>query len=99
MIFFGILIAAFAVGFILAIQYCTKAIAPVACALGLFISLFCLVITNYNNCQKAKVEALSSANIKPLSEEQVYNMSKAELDKCYTITTLNGSYYYIIQEK
>lgn len=68
----------------------------------LVIMLICLGIawvSSANQLEKKKIEALSAVGIEYLDKDTVYNMSKAELDKCYSVTTLNGTYYYKIEEK
>jgi len=65
----------------------------------LFFMLICLGIasvSNANKLEKKKIEALSAVGIEYLDNDTVYNMSKAELDKCYSVSTLNGTYYYKI---
>ncbi len=65
-------------------------------------TLICLVsawVSSANQLEKKKIEALSAVGIEYLDKDTVYNMSKAELDKCYSVTTLNGTYYYKLEEK
>lgn len=47
-----------------------------------------------NNMHKSTMKVLTEFGIEPITSEQVYNTSKAELDKMYSISTLNGTYYY-----
>ena len=87
-----------AVGVALFIQANT----PAPSLICLFFMLICLGIASFssaNRLEKKKIEALSAVGIEYLDKDTVYNMSKAELDKCYRVDTISGSYYYIIPEK
>ena len=61
--------------------------------------LFTSVIgVHYNSIGVTKVETLKSIGMQPLSTEQVYNMSKKDLDKCTTIHTFDKTYYFNTEE-
>ena len=86
-----------AVGIINLIQ--NESAAPsLVCLVFMLICLGIAWISSANKLEKKKIEALSAVGIEYLDKDTVYNMSKAELDKCYSVTTLNGTYYYNIEE-
>ena len=51
-----------------------------------------------SKANKRAVEVLSDLNIEYLSDEEVYNTSKADLDKLYKVSTLTKNYYYNLEE-
>lgn len=67
-------------------------------AMILFLCIGCIGVCYDNNMHKSNMKALTDFGIEPISSEQVYNTSKAELDKMYSISTLNGTYYYILDK-
>lgn len=69
-----------------------------ACFIGMLICLGIVWVSSANQLEKKKIEALSAVGIEYLDKDTVYNMSKAELDKCYSVSTLNGTYYYKIEK-
>ena len=69
-----------------------------ACLVIMLICLGIAWVSSANQLEKKKIEALSAVGIEYIDKDTVYNMSKAELDKCYSVTTLNGTYYYKIEE-
>lgn len=69
------------------------------CLFFMLIFLGVAWVSSANNLEKKKIEALSTVGIEYLDKDTVYNMSKAELDKCYSVSTLNGTYYYKIIDK
>ena len=87
-----------AVGVVCFIQI-DNATASLACLFFMLICLGVASISSANNLEKNKIEALSAVGIEYLDKDTVYNMSKAELDKCYSVSTLNGTYYYKIEDK
>jgi len=52
------------------------------------------IAVHFNNIEVGKVEALRSAGIEPLSTQQVYTMSRKELDECKIIYTFSKTYYF-----
>lgn len=69
-----------------------------ACFIIMLICLGIAWVSSANQLEKKKIEALSAVGIEYLDKDTVYNMSKAELDKCYSVSTLSGTYYYKIDE-
>lgn len=63
------------------------------------ILLFTTAIIHFDNVAVGKVETLKSVGFEPLSNSQVYEMSRKELDKCKSIYTFNGVHYFIVEEK
>lgn len=66
-----------------------------AVVLAMFVMLIGCSISD-NKADKKAVEILKDFNIEYLSDEEVYNSSKAELDKMYKISTFSKNYYYNI---
>lgn len=66
-----------------------------AVVLAMFVMLIGCSISD-NRADKKAVETLKDFNIECLSDEEVYNSSKAELDKMYKISTFSKNYYYNI---
>lgn len=96
-IFIIIAMVLLAVGIINLVQ--NESSAPsLACLVFMLICLGIAWVSSANQLEKKKIEALSAVGIEYLDKDTVYNMSKAELDKCYSVTTLNGTYYYKIDE-
>ena len=92
-IFIIISMVLLAVGIINLIQ--NEIIAPsLSCLVLMLMCLGIAWVSSANQLEKKKIEALSSVGIEYIDKDTVYNMSKAELDKCYSVTTLNGTYYY-----
>ena len=60
---------------------------------------FSTALIHFNTVAVGKVETLKSVGIEPLSNSQVYEMSKKELDKCMSIYTFDGMNYFIVEEK
>ncbi len=86
-----------AVGIINLVQN-DSAAPSLACLVIMLICLGIAWVSSANQLEKKKIEALSAVGIEYIDKDTVYNMSKAELDKCYSVTTLNGTYYYKIEE-
>lgn len=86
-----------AVGVVCLIQ-ADNGLPTIACFIFMLICLGIAWVSSANQLEKKKVEALSAVGIEYLDKDTVYNMSKAELDKCYSVSTLNGTYYYKIDE-
>lgn len=57
------------------------------------------VSVHFNTVAVGKVETLKSVGIEQLSNSQVYEMSRKELDKCMSIYTFDGMHYFIVEEK
>ncbi len=70
----------------------------ILCLVFMLICLGIAWVSSANQLEKKKIEALSAVGIEYLDKDTVYNMSKAELDKCYSVSTLSGTYYYKIDE-
>lgn len=64
------------------------------CLIFMLICLGIACVSSANHLEEMKIEALSAVGVEYLDKDTVYNMSNAELDKCYSITTLSGTYYY-----
>lgn len=99
-IFIIIAMVLLAVGIINLVQN-DSAAPSLACLVIMLICLGCLGVawvSSANQLEKKKIEALSAVGIEYIDKDTVYNMSKAELDKCYSVTTLNGTYYYKIEK-
>lgn len=60
---------------------------------------FTTAVIHFDNVAVSKVETLKSIGMEPLSNSQVYEMPRKELDKCKSIYTCNGVYYFIVEEK
>ena len=60
---------------------------------------FTTAVIHFDNVAAGKVETLKSIGMEPLSNSQVYEMSRKELDKCKSIYTCNGIYYFRVEEK
>lgn len=74
----------------------------IASALAFIATMFLLLATSFvhfDNVAFSKVEALKSVGIEPLSNSQVYEMSRKELNKCKTVYTFNGVYYFMVEEE
>lgn len=70
---------------------CKMIIAIIAALSMLFIG----IIINWNNNQMSKVKLLEKMGMKPLTTEQVYDMSERQLNNCTgIICTVNKIYYY-----
>lgn len=67
--------------------------------LAVVILLFTTSVVHFDNVAVGKVETLKSVGFEPLSNSQVYEMSRKELDKCKSVYTFNGVYYFIVEEK
>lgn len=67
----------------------------IATLIGLFILGLGFILCD-NKIAETKINTLNSVGIEYLSKEDVYNKSQAELDKMYSISTLNDTYYYNI---
>lgn len=74
------------------------AVSPLAFAAAV-IFLFITACIHFNTVAVGKVETLKSVGIEPLSNSQVYEMSRKELDKCMSIYTFDGMNYFIVEEK
>ena len=96
-IFIIIAMVLLVVGVVNLIQNDTAA-PSLACLVFMLICLGVAWVSSANQLEKKKIEALSAVGIEYIDKDTVYNMSKAELDKCYSVTTLNGTYYYKIEK-
>ena len=73
-------------------------------SMGIFVAAAAVIMIiatiafHYNSIGISKVEALQSVGIEPLSNEQVYEMSKKELDECKVVNTLGETYYFIYKD-
>lgn len=66
--------------------------------IALFLGAFFTCVGAENNTRNAKVEALSKVGLVELTDEEVYNKSQAELDKCYSVITIDKVHYYLLSE-
>ena len=60
--------------------------------------IFATTMVHFANVEVGKVEALKSVGIEPLSNKQVYEMSRKELDMCLQIHTFEKTYYFAVEE-
>lgn len=74
-------------------------ILPTSCFVGMLFCLGIAGVSSENKLAKSKIETLSAAGIEYIDKDTVYNMSQAELDKCYSIVTLDGTFYYKFEEE
>lgn len=73
-----------------------------AAGISFVIGLIFLLITtvvHYDSVTTGKVETLKSIGLEPLSTEQIYEMSRKDLDKCKRFYTFDKTYYFIVEEK
>jgi len=98
-VFFIILALALLAAGIFAYLNSTSGVLPAACFVGMLLCLGIAGVSSANKMAKSKIETLSAAGIEYIDKDTVYNMSQAELDKCYSIVTLDGTYYYKFEEK
>lgn len=101
MILFGIiLLGILAVGsFILCLKYSDSLYPALGVILLFVIGLFSITVGIENSKENIKKEVLITCGIEPLTKEEVYNKSQAELDKYYKISTLeNGIQYFVIEK-
>ena len=94
MLLFIVLAAAFGIGTVLAFAHSNNAIPSVLCIMGMIFSIFFASVCGYDNCNKARIETLNKAGYEAISNEKIYEMSQKELDECYRVITLKGTYYF-----
>lgn len=56
-------------------------------------------LTVSNRTEKAKADTLIALGYKPYTEDQLYNMTQADKDKCIHIVTIEKSYYFPTESK
>lgn len=99
MLLFVILAGAFGIGTVLAYERSNTAIPAILCIMGMIFSIFFASVCGYNNCSKARIETLNKTGYEAISKERIYEMSQKELDNCYRIVTLKGTYYFDLNDK
>ena len=92
MLFWIILLVALSVGLGYAIIASNNGWQSILCGVGVFLCIGILYLYYVNDKAKAQVEVLQDFGIEKI--EDTYNLSQAELDKKYKITTMNEIYYF-----
>ena len=92
MLFWIILLVALSVGLGYAIIASNNVWQPILCGVGILLYVGILYLYYVNDKAKAQVEVLQDFGIEKI--EDTYNLSQAELDKKYKITTMNEIYYF-----
>ena len=99
MLLFVILAAAFGISIVFAFLHSDNPIPPILCIFGLIFSILFALVCSDNNCRKARIETLNKVGYEAISNERIYEMSQKELDNCYKIVTLKGTYYFDLNDK
>ena len=72
-------------------EYTAAGTASVFITLVLFIGT---IAAHYDDVAVGKVKGMKEAGMKPLTNEQIYQMSQKELDKCNVVHTFSKTYYF-----